>query len=643
MQLRGRNHRRMAALIFAAPLGAALLMSTSALAQDPPRPLASLKTVPKPDIPNIGEFILNEGWAIKLGKALFWDMQVGTDKKQACATCHFAAGADPRVKNQISPGLNAGDLTFQVVGPNGTLTGSHYPFTRFTNILDRNTMAIDKNDVTSSQGVLLGKYKGISSTNTDNCGFVADPTFNVAGVNTRRVEPRNTPTAINALFNFRNFLDGRANNNFNGVNPFGQRDVNAKVLKKNAGGGVDAVAVVIPHSSLASQAVGPPLSFFEMSCAGRVWQQLGKRLLKSTVVPLGLQKVHLKDSELGGSLSRQSLATPANGITKSYSDLIKLAFQPVWWSSTQVLSLPNGTGGTGTFSQMEANFSLFFGLAVQAYERTLVADDSPVDKFLDGNAGALTSQQQLGMALFQSKGKCINCHSGAELTNASVRNVENQRLEAMIMGDGGCRVYDDGFYNIGARPTDDDIGVGGQDPFGNPLSETLMSKLGLLPGVPFPDVPGCAEPNVMGAIKAPSLRNVELTGPYFHNGGKATLWHVVDFYDRGGDFADQNIANLDPDIGPIGFNDTEKNALVSFLIGLTDERVRFQKPPFDHPALCFPAGEVGNEVNVTETSAGNKKARDINQCISAVGSSGYASPLPTFLGLNSFLAEDPAP
>ena len=43
---------------------------------------------------------------IRLGKALFWDMQAGSDGVQACATCHFNAGADSRSKNQISPGLH---------------------------------------------------------------------------------------------------------------------------------------------------------------------------------------------------------------------------------------------------------------------------------------------------------------------------------------------------------------------------------------------------------------------------------------------------------------------------------------------------------------------------------------------------------
>src|SRR5262249_47696263 len=63
---------------------------------------------------------------------------------------------------------------------------------------------------------------------------------------------------------------------------------------------------------------------------------------------------------------------------------------------------------------------------------------------------------------------------------------------------------------------------------------------------------------VDGAQKTPSLRNSELTAPYFHNGGMSTLEQVVAFYNRGGDFAVQNQDNLDPDIAPIGLSREQK-------------------------------------------------------------------------------------
>src|SRR5438132_1497970 len=62
-----------------------------------------------------------------------------------------------------------------------------------------------------------------------------DPVFNVGGINVRGVEPRNTPTMINAVFNHRNFWDGRARFEFNGRNPIGKLDPTAKVLRVQIG------------------------------------------------------------------------------------------------------------------------------------------------------------------------------------------------------------------------------------------------------------------------------------------------------------------------------------------------------------------------------------------------------------------------
>ena len=114
--------------------------------------------------------------------------------------------------------------------------------------------------------------------------------------------------------------------------------------------------------------------------------------------------------------------------------------------------------------------------------------------------------------------------------------------------------------------------------------------------------PGVVDVNVNGAFKTPGLRNGELTGPYFYNGGTATLMQGVDFYDRGGDFGKDNAANLDPDIERLGLSETEKVSLVSFLFTLTDERVRLEKAPFDHPSLCIPNGHsAGSSINAANS------------------------------------------
>ena len=96
-------------------------------------------------------------------------------------------------------------------------------------------------------------------------------------------------------------------------------------------------------------------------------------------------------------------------------------------------------------------------------------------------------------------------------------------------------IIDRGFNNIGVRPTADDLGVGASDAFG-PLSLTRR----LFPGAPPPTFDGAAVTKgfgVDGAFKVPSLRNVALTAPYFHNGDALTLREAVELYSRGGNVA----------------------------------------------------------------------------------------------------------
>ena len=295
-------------------------------------------------------------------------------------------------------------------------------------------------------------------------------------------------------------------------------------------------------------------------------------------------------------------------------------------------------------SQMEANFTLFFSLALQLYQSTLVADDSRFDQFAAGDEKKLDASERAGFEVFQGKGRCINCHGGAELTNASFRNVRNERIEMMEMANGQKKTYDNGFYNIGVRPTFDDVGIGGTDGFGLPLSETLLfaargkAAASVLGNRFDPDKYTRPDPNdpnavsVNGAFKTPGLRNVELTGPYFHNGGKATLMQVVDFYDRGGDFGRDNASDLAPDIRPLNLSETEKVNLVRFLLSLTDERVRKERAPFDHPSLCLPNGHLTSQ----QTLASAMNAPDESLCLPAVGRNGTAAGILPFLKLSPF-------
>src|SRR5262245_31136020 len=235
-----------------------------------------LRAVAVPGPANLGDFVKNMAAARALGKALFWDMQVGSDGIQACASCHFRAGADPRSRNQVSPGLKhmpSADLTYTTGGsPNAQLRPSDFPLSRLAVPGVRGGLdpATDSNDAVSSQGI-------------HHPGDLADPLqFTVAGMNTRRVEPRNTPSVINAVFNHRQFWDGRAENVFNGVNHLGQRDPSAKVMRADDPRFPQEVRVELVNSSLASQAVAPIVSELEMSVPGRTALQVGTDLAKTS-------------------------------------------------------------------------------------------------------------------------------------------------------------------------------------------------------------------------------------------------------------------------------------------------------------------------------------------------------------------------
>ena len=707
------------------------------------------------------EFVVDEQALVQLGKALFWDMQVGSDGVQACASCHFASGIDPRAKNQLNPGTNAGDNSFQIgTGVNYTLVADDFPFHEKADPADRHSSVLrDANDVASSQGVINSIFEGINEgSNVDIFSTPDDPIFNLntsqAGVvNTRRVEPRNTPTSVNAVFNFLQFWDGRANNNFNGVTPFGNRDVNAKIVRMD--GSAEPVQILMPLSSLASQAVGPPLSHFEMSAAGRSWPDIGKKLLADGILPLAGQLVDESDSHLG-SLSNQHASSGATGLNTTYADLIRDAFNGKWTgtssSASPVITFTEAAGGTlvpsvksqdgypstdGEYTLMEANFSFFFGLALQAYQAELVSDETPFDRFVEGDEHAISSSAKNGLDIFLSE--CASCHRGPTFSNATVSEIfsglsnpdevanhgiiermptalelaaatvffstgekpympgvaqldlnfdpQGKSVEVVAAGtndvyfegtlsdsspscskhstslslsttstsglsnfkgatadgefqvfdncgtsfrvtvesapagsydvrvDGVTRgtlevlppaVYDQGFYNIAVRPTGEDLGIGGTDPFGNPLSFSEMELLspgrddirvglpggGLGDGFEFdPPVGSLGEKSdAPGAFKTPILRNIALTAPYMHNGGMLTLRQVVEFYNRGGDFADENLDVLDPDIEALYLSESEIDDVVAFMETLTDERVVNQSAPFDHPELLYPEG-----------------------------------------------------
>ena len=616
----------------------------TATAQVPPPPLVilpvPLNTVPVPLPATLDLYIKDRAAAIKLGKALFWDMQLGSDGITACASCHYQAGADGRDKNQLTPGSNK--LWDNGHAVNGQLTTtSRFPFTKFTDVNNPlSTKPWSSSDIIGSQGVFKGNFIGITNTPVDSGRVFADPIYRTGGINTRQVTGRNAPSVINSIFNHRNFWDGRAHNEFNGVNPFGDSDVNARVYENvdAVTGQATPVRISIANASLASQAVGPVNSDVEMAHGGRDFAAVGKKML--SLQPLALQKVAPTDSVLG------ALVNPTgNGLTTTYSDMIASAFQPKWINGVNKFTVTGGRivpSPTGIYSQTEANFSLIFGLAVLMYESTLVSDQTPFDRYLAGNTAAMTASARRGYDLFIGQANCVLCHAGGPLSNATipVLNVDIAALgieiptEVMPMRDGLPSAYDVGYYNVGVRPTAEDIGIGANDPFGNPLSFARSLQLGILqdPNRPAGQIiTGTTRLAINGAFKVPGLRNVALNAPYNHTGGYSTLHQAINLYNRG--FDHDNGVNLSPDVAVIQqLSVAQKQDLVQLMLEMTDPRVENRSAPFDHPELRIPNGHpnaAGSTTRVINRGDGN--ATDTMLTIPASGRSG-GPKLRRFLG-----------
>jgi cytochrome c peroxidase len=570
---------------------------------------ASLKTVPTPVPPDLTSYVSDQKTLVALGKAFFWDMQTGNDGKQACASCHFHAGADHRRTNEINPK----GTSFAV---NYTLSALDFPF--------------HAGQVAGSAGVPDRQFTDIVVGSSIDDGFsLLDPVYSIGGLGVRRVTGRNAPTVINSVYNVRNFWDGRAKDTFSVFSPFGNSDPNANIVLET-NGKLQAITAHVQNSSLASQSVGPPNNPVEMSSAGRNWPKLGMKMLN--LAPLAKQRIHAQDGVLGAYANAGGTGMKA-GI--SYAALIQKAFLPQYWSSTRLvdvtgadLGLTGASKNTSQYTQMQYNFALFWGMAIQAYEATLVSNQTPFDQYAEGNQNALTAAQVQGLNIFTGKGQCSKCHSGPEFTSATYTGLkQNGPLTTISLVP--LLQTDTGFFRTGVRPTAEDGGIAGNDGFGQPLSiATVLS-------------PSTAA--ITGAVKTPTVRNTEFTGPYFHNGGAATLDQVVDFYSRGGDFpTDGN--NLGPGIQKLSLSAGEKASLVEFMRALSDDRVKFQQAPFDHPQLCVANGEKtlnapSLEPNGTKDRRFPNEAMDNMVEIGEVGAAGGAQ-LQTFAELIGAVASN---
>ncbi|MBX3234487.1 MAG: cytochrome-c peroxidase [Labilithrix sp.] len=191
------------------------------------------------------------------------------------------------------------------------------------------------------------------------------------------------------------------------------------------------------------------------------------------------------------------------------------------------------------------------GRAIAAFERTLVFLDAPFDDFQGGNAKALGEDAKAGWILYNGKARCNSCH---QISSGSPIGTDNR------------------FHNVGVSAKHQDFEAlakkalaalakdnskEAQDRF---ALETDLSELGRFVVT--------KNRNDIGSFKTPQVRNVGITAPYMHDGSMATLWDVVDHYNKGG----EPNAFLDGGIEPLALTDTEVDQLVAFLFALTDVR-----------------------------------------------------------------------
>lgn len=165
--------------------------------------------------------------------------------------------------------------------------------------------------------------------------------------------------------------------------------------------------------------------------------------------------------------------------------------------------------------------------AIATFERTVLSGNSPYDRYKAGDKAAMNAEQIEGYKVFL-KSACANCHAGFNFTDGRFTNI-----------------------GVGMDKTNPDTG-----------------RYGIT-----------HHSSEMGAFKVPTLRDVENTYPYMHDGSLKTLEEVVDYYDKGG------IPNphLHPLIRPLHLTDKEKKALVSFMKALSGEGWQHFKEPEQFP------------------------------------------------------------
>ncbi len=188
--------------------------------------------------------------------------------------------------------------------------------------------------------------------------------------------------------------------------------------------------------------------------------------------------------------------------------------------------------------------------AIAAYERTQGIFDAPFDHYLQGQEKTLDASAKRGWTLFNGKGRCMSCH-GINPTQPLFSDNKFHNI--------GVAAHKQDFAKL-ARQGLSAIENGDAQKIDELALQTDLSELGRFLVT--------KQPQDVGAFKTSGLRNIMVTGPYFHDGSAETLWDVMDHYNKGG------VQNpfLDGGIQRLGLSEPEIDDLVVFLSSLTGAR-----------------------------------------------------------------------
>jgi len=211
--------------------------------------------------------------------------------------------------------------------------------------------------------------------------------------------------------------------------------------------------------------------------------------------------------------------------------------------------------------------------AIATFERTLIADNTPLDAYLRGDKSALSEEQLRGKKLFEGKANCIECHNGALATDERYYNI-GVPTAARWDEDGMAQItfrfeqYAKGSTEKMYRTIKDDAGFYYR-------SKNKWDK---------------------GKFRTPPLRYIAYTAPYMHNGAFYTLEEVVDFYNLGGIDEEGNTTSFPENkselIKPLNLSDEEKEDLLAFLEAFSGDEIEIEKPELPDYAPLFTKAEL---------------------------------------------------